>query len=81
MLFSRLRVLPCKWSEVMTFSNLTEVKVQFFSCGGLHCAQLLQCVLLFLGTYTLHNAIAIWITVFNQLILNELKRSIFQLGD
>lgn len=80
-LFSRLRVLSCKWFKVMIFLNLTEVNVQLFSCEGLHCPQLLQCVLLFLDMYALHNAIAIRITVFNQLILYELKRSIFQLGD
>lgn len=56
-LFSRLRVLSCKWFKVMTFLNLTAV--QLFSCEALHCAQLLQCVVLGLNTYALHNAIAI----------------------
>lgn len=80
-LFSMLRILSCKCFKVMIFSNLTEVNVQLFSCEGLHCAQLLQCGLLFLNMFALHNAIAFWITGFIQLILYELKRSIFQLSD
>lgn len=58
LLFSVLRILSCKWFKVMVFPNLTEVNVQLFSCEGLHCAQLLQCGLLFLNVFALHNAIA-----------------------
>lgn len=79
--FSRLRTCPASGSKWWWSWTLLKSMYNSFSCEGLHCARLLQCVLLFLDIYALHNAIAIGITGFNQLILFELKRSIFQLSD